>query len=202
MPLRSVFALGAALLLACRSDGQATRPDLYQCEGCEAIYDHSHEGLGWGTTIPPAGEPGASMVISGRVFKPDGRAPAPNVIVYAYHTNAAGVYPQPTVATTTWSRRHGYLRGWVRTNARGEYRIITIRPAPYGNRSDPAHVHMVVKEPERREYWIDEIVFTDDPLVDARYRARAENRGGNGIVTPTRDVKGVWHVRRDITLEP
>lgn len=202
MPLRSVFALGATLLLACRSEGQATRPDLYQCEGCEAIFDRSHEGLGWETTIPPAGEPGARMVISGRVFKADGRTPAPNVIVYAYHTNAAGVYPQPAVATTTWSRRHGYLRGWVRTNAQGEYRFITIRPAPYENRSDPAHVHVVVKEPERREYWIDEIVFTDDPLVDARYTARAENRGGNGIVTPTRDADGVWHVRRDITLEP
>lgn len=90
----------------------------------------------------------------------------------------------------------------MRTNAQGEYRFITIRPAPYESRSDPAHVHMVVKEPERREYWIDEIVFTDDPLVDARYRARAENRGGTGIVTPTRDANGVWHVRRDITLEP
>jgi protocatechuate 3,4-dioxygenase beta subunit len=142
------------------------------------------------------------MVISGRVFKPDGRTPAPNVIVYAYHTNATGVYPQPAIATTTWSRRHGYLRGWVRTNALGEYRFVTIRPTPYENRSDPAHVHVVVKEPDRREYWIDEIVFTDDPLVNARYRSQARNRGGNGIVTPTRDANATWQVRRDITLEP
>jgi protocatechuate 3,4-dioxygenase beta subunit len=197
----SVLLLGAIVLLACRSDGQPTRPDLYQCEGCEAIYDRSHDGLPWETTIPPAGEPGSRLVIDGRVLKADGRTPAPNVVVYAYHTNAAGVYPQPAVATGTWSRRHGYLRGWARTNALGEYRFITIRPAPYQNRSDPAHIHMVVKEPGRREYWIDEIVFTDDPLVDARYRARAQNRGGNGISTPTRDPDGTWRVRRDITLE-
>lgn len=196
-----LLALGTSVLVACASDGQPTRPDLFQCEGCEAIHDRSHEGLNWETTIPPAGEAGERMVISGRVFKPNGSI-APNVIVYAYHTNAAGVYPQPAVATGTWSQRHGYLRGWVRTNAQGEYRFITIRPAPYENRSDPAHVHMVVKEPGRREYWIDEIVFTDDALVDARYRARAHNRGGNGIVTPTRDANGTWQARRDITLEP
>lgn len=60
---------------------------------------------------------------------------------------------------------------------------------------------MIVKEPGRQEYWIDEVVFTDDPLVDARYRARVEGRGGSGIVTPTRDSTGTWQVRRDIILE-
>ena len=60
---------------------------------------------------------------------------------------------------------------------------------------------MIVKEPDRREYWIDEVVFTDDPLVTERYRDRVEGRGGSGIVTPTRDAAGTWSVRRDIVLE-
>jgi protocatechuate 3,4-dioxygenase beta subunit len=198
---RFALALGATFLIACDGDSQPTRPNLYQCEGCEAIHDRSHDGLSWETTIPPPGEPGNRMVVSGRVFRPDGRTPAPNVIVYAYHTNAAGVYPPTPGDTRVWARRHGYLRGWTRTNANGEYRFVTMRPGTYPNRSDPAHIHMIVKEPDRREYWIDEIVFTDDPLVDARYRTRAENRGGNGIVTPTRDASGTWQVRRDIILE-
>lgn len=80
--------------------------------------------------------------------------------------------------------------------------VIHWKGTKFWGRSDPAHIHMVVKEPDTREYWIDEIVFTGDPLVDARYRARAESRGGNGIVTPTRDANAVWQVRRDITLEP
>jgi protocatechuate 3,4-dioxygenase beta subunit len=90
----------------------------------------------------------------------------------------------------------------VRTDAEGNYRFDTIRPAPYPGRADPAHIHMTVKEPGRREYWIDEVVFTDDSLVTPRYRSRVGNRGGNGIVTPSRDSTGAWVARRDIVLEP
>jgi len=177
-----------------------SRPDLYRCEGCEAIHEHAFDDLTPRVVIPPAGEAGDRLVLTGRVLKPDGRTPAAGVLVYFHHTNAKGVYPTRG-DEQGWARRHGYLRGWIRTDASGEYRVETIRPAAYPGRSDPAHIHVTVKEPERREYWIDEIVFTDDPLVDARYRARAEDRGGSGIVTPRRNAEGVWLVRRDIVLE-
>lgn len=193
------LVVAAALLVPNVLLGQS-RPNLYQCEGCEAIYEHRFDGLSWRTAIPPASEPGAPLVLTGRVYKPDGKTPAPDVIIYVHHTNAKGVYPMRG-DEKAWGRRHGYLRGWVKTNAAGEYRFETIRPAAYPGRSDPAHIHMTVKEPERREYWIDEVVFTDDPLVTAQYRAREERRGGSGIVTPTRDASGTWTVRRDIVLE-
>jgi protocatechuate 3,4-dioxygenase beta subunit len=191
--------LWAAALAAAPLAAQS-RPDLYRCEGCEAIHERSFEGLTWSTVIPAAGEPGERMVLTGRVFQPDRTTPAPNVVVYAYHTNAAGIYP--TRGTERgWERRHGYLRAWALTNAAGEYRFETIRPGAYPGRADPAHVHLIVKEPDRREYWIDEVVFTDDPLVTPEHRARLERRGGSGIVTPTRDPSGGWVARRDIILE-
>jgi protocatechuate 3,4-dioxygenase, beta subunit len=199
--LKSLHYAATLLALAHSAHAQATRPDLYRCDGCEAINDRSHDGLSWETTIAPAGEPGDRLILSGRVFKPDGRTPAPNVVVYAYHTNAAGIYPPLAGAPSEAGRRHGYLRGWVVTNAQGEYRFSTIRPGTYPSRVDPAHIHIIVKEPGRQEYWIDEVVFTDDPLVDARYRSRVGNRGGSGIVTATRDANGTWQVRRDIMLE-
>jgi len=59
---------------------------------------------------------------------------------------------------------------------------------------------MTVKEPNRREYWIDEVVFTDDPLVTAAYRKAQGERGGSGVVTPVRNSNG-WVVRRNIILE-
>lgn len=195
------FAVAAALAGIVDAQTTGTRADLFRCDGCEAINDRAHDGLSWETTISPAGEPGDRLVMRGRVFKPDGRTPAPNVVVYAYHTNAAGVYPPLADAASSAGRRHGYLRGWVVSNAQGEYRFTTIRPGTYPSRIDPAHIHMIVKEPGRQEYWIDEVVFTDDPLVNDRYRARQENRGGNGIVTPNRDANGTWQVRRDIILE-
>jgi protocatechuate 3,4-dioxygenase beta subunit len=135
------------------------------------------------------------------VRKSDGNGPAPDVVIYFHHTNAEGIYPTRG-NEEGWGRRHGYLRGWVKTNQQGEYRVETIRPGIYPSRTDPAHIHVTLKEPGRKEYWIDEIVFTDDPLVTDRYRARMQDRGGSGIVTPRRDESGTWIVRRDITLEP
>ncbi|MGH7560639.1 MAG: intradiol ring-cleavage dioxygenase [Gemmatimonadales bacterium] len=178
-----------------------SRPDLYRCEGCEAIHERSFDGLTWTAAISSPDEPGERLVLTGRVFKPDGRTPAPGVVVYAYHTNAQGVYPTRG-NERGWDRRHGYLRGWVRTNERGEYRFETIRPGPYPGRRDPAHIHMTVKEPGRREYWIDEVVFADDPRVDEAYRAAQSGRGGLGLVRLTRDGDaGPWLARRDIILE-
>jgi protocatechuate 3,4-dioxygenase beta subunit len=139
-------------------------------------------------------------VLRGRVLKPDGATPAPGVVVYAYQTNTAGVYPTRG-DERGWDRRHGYLRGWVMTGRTGEYRFETIRPGGYPGRPDPAHIHMVVKEPDRREYWIDEVVFADDLRVDERYRASQTNRGGTGIIRLSRDPSGAWLGRRDIILE-
>jgi protocatechuate 3,4-dioxygenase beta subunit len=191
----AAWLLAAPCMLVAQS-----RPDLYRCEGCEAIHEHSFQGLTSSTTIPPQGEPGDRLVLTGRVLKPDGVTPAPGVVVYAYHTNAAGVYP--TRGTERgWDRRHGYLRGWVVSGPDGGYRFETIRPGPYPGRADPAHIHLIVKEPDRREYWIDEVVFLDDPRVDDRYRAAQGRRGGSGVIGLTRDPSGAWLGRRDIILE-
>ncbi len=192
--------LVALLLLLPVAAAAQSRPDLFQCEGCEAIHEHSFDGLSWFTTIPGPGEPGDKLILSGTVFQADGRTPAAGVVVYAYHTNTQGAYPTRG-DERGWARRHGYLRGWVKTNAQGEYRFETIRPGGYPGRPDPAHIHVIVKEPDRREYWIDEVVFEDDPRVSARYRNAQRYRGGSGIIRLTRDPTGAWTGRRDITLE-
>src|SRR5512134_1672562 len=36
------------------------------------------------------GEPGERLVITGTIYQNDGRTPAAGVVLYAYHTNAAG----------------------------------------------------------------------------------------------------------------
>jgi protocatechuate 3,4-dioxygenase beta subunit len=77
---------------------------------------------------------------------------------------------------------HGHLRGWVKTDAGGNYSIYTIRPAPYPDNSTPAHVHIVIKEPKLNEYYIDDFVFDDDKLLTGTKRKALENRGGSGIL--------------------
>lgn len=124
------------------------------CEGCEGIYEGMPQQLNWQTAIASASEPGERLEMSGIIYQADGKTPAPNVILYVYHTDATGHYT-PSPNATGNARRHGHLRGWMKTNANGEYKFTTIKPAPYPSRDSPAHIHPVVKEPDKNEYYID-----------------------------------------------
>ena len=169
------------------------------CDGCEGIYEGMPQSLGTQTAIASASEPGERMEISGNIYQLDGKTPAPNVILYVYHTDAKGYY-SPAPDATGLARRHGHLRGWVKTNESGEYKFTTIKPAPYPSRDNPAHIHPIVKEPDKNEYYIDEYLFDDDPLLTQEKRAKLENRGGSGIVHLVKSGDGVWTGKRNIIL--
>lgn len=203
---RGALGLGLVLLavpLACR---QARLTPVREpivglpCEGCEAVFDGLPERLEAQARIAPPEEPGEPLRIEGVVTDLGGK-PVPDVVVYAYHTNAGGVYPP---GPDTWgpsARRHGLLRGWARTDDAGRYRFDTIRPGSYPGRETPAHVHMHVLEPGRCTYTIDSIHFLDDPkLTQEQREADSQGRGGSGLVTPVRGPGGEWVVRRDIHL--
>jgi protocatechuate 3,4-dioxygenase beta subunit len=167
------------------------------CEGCEAVFDGMPTALAAVARIGPAGEPGTPMRLEGTVRDAKG-VPARGIVVYAYHTDAKGVYPPDAGAATEAARRHGRLRGWARTGRDGRYRFDTIRPAAYPSRDAPEHVHLHVIEPGRATYYIDDVEFDDDALLTPA-RRRRPGRGGLGIVRP-RSENGMWLVTRDIAL--
>lgn len=167
------------------------------CEGCEAVFDGLPAEVEPVACLAPAGEPGTPLRLEGTVRDATG-APAAGVVLYAYQTDAKGVYPPDPRATTEAARRHGRLRGWARTGADGRYRFDTVRPGSYPSRDTPEHVHMHVIEPGRATYYLDDVLFDDDPLLTPA-RRRHPGRGGPGIVTPRRDGGG-WVVTRDVVL--
>ena len=169
------------------------------CEGCEAVFQGLPSSPLSTARIAPVGEPGVPMTITGRVLGPDGR-PRAGVIVYAYQTNAKGVYPPPVVRAGNAGDRHGALRGWAASGPDGRYMFATIRPAAYPARDSPAHVHMHVIERGCATYYIDDVMFTDDPLLTPTLRRQhATPRAGTGIVAPAK-VGGRWMATRDIHL--
>jgi protocatechuate 3,4-dioxygenase, beta subunit len=167
------------------------------CEACDGMYFQMPERLSAETTIAPSGEPGEPLEVSGTIFKADGKTPAEGVVLYVYHTSAKGLY-EPRADLTGSARRHGRLRGWMKTDATGKYRFRTIRPGPKEN--IPAHIHPIIREADKNEYYIDDFLFADDPLLTAAERAKLENRGGNGILTVARGADGVWRGTHDIVL--
>jgi protocatechuate 3,4-dioxygenase beta subunit len=190
-----------SLASACNTSASPARPSerAPDCEWCGA--QDAPDDLSWSVRIAADDEPGERLVVSGTVYDLDGRAPAPGVLLYAYHTDVTGYYTQRGGERGN-GLRHGRLRGWVRTDASGRYELQTIRPAPYPGRRDPAHIHMTVTPPGRAEYYVDDVWFEGDPLITAEHREGRPRRGGfPSILTFERGGDGVLRARRDIRLE-
>ena len=149
----------------------------------------------WKTSICSDKEPGEPLIISGTIYGPDGRTPAPGITLSVYQTDATGVY-----TTSGGNNRNTRLHGSMVSNAEGQYEFRTIKPGSYPGSSNPAHIHAYVSGPGYPEYWIDEFHFDDDRFIsdDQKRKAAALNsfspilkltRGSDGILRGVRDIK-------------
>jgi len=186
---------------SCQSQDNAAGTDILvggPCEGCEAIHEYGDKKLATIDTLPGFKENEPKLKIMGTVFQKDGKTPAEDVILYIYHTNRKGIY-ETKGDEEGWARRHGFIRGWVKTNANGNYTFYTFRPASYPDRNVPEHIHLTVKESDKNEYYLEGYHFDDDPLLTNSERVKLRKRGGSGIVTPEL-IGGIYLVQRDIVL--
>src|SRR5256714_15153703 len=182
-----VFALWAILILgldftdgwtslrAAEPEKKASYPPTLSggapCGSCNAP-----EKLSWKTVIPPEKEPGEPLIITGKVFQPDGKTPAEGMVLWIYHTDRTGYYNEQDDAS------HPRLNGWMKIGADGKYEFRTIRPGAYPHRSTPAHIHAHVYGPGDSERSIDEFWFKDDPRInDAELKRQADN-GGRPVI--------------------
>ncbi|MBD3635989.1 MAG: intradiol ring-cleavage dioxygenase [Crocinitomicaceae bacterium] len=134
------------------------------CEGCEAIFEYGDRELKATDTLPDFKGEGIRIKIEGTVYQKDGKTPAKDVIVYVYHTDQEGIYA-PNENSKGWGLRHGYNRTWLKTDENGYYSFYTIKPAPYPNRGEPAHIHFTILEPNGKYYWLNSCHFEGDSLL-------------------------------------
>jgi len=170
------------------------------CDGCELIYTNApaFDQLSWTDTLPDFNEPGPKLLITGTIYRADGRTPAEGVVLYIYHTDQTGHYTRHAEHAGQ-NTRHGYIRGWMKTNEKGQYRFYTLKPKAYPGNQIPAHIHPIIKEPAKNEYYIDEYRFDDDPLLTKEERSKEEKRGGSGIIS-LRESNGTLYGVRNIYL--
>lgn len=143
-------------------------------------------------TIATAADKGERMLISGSVYANDGK-PAPNTLIYLYHTDIYGIYGRGD------EHRHGRYRAWLLTDKDGKYSFETSRPASYPNSTQSAHIHMTLTTTTQKEDWIDSILFEGDSFISERER-RVEKGGYSGIVKLEKNATGLLSATRDIKL--
>lgn len=153
------------------------------CEGCEIMFVDIPTNINSTDTSAGWTENGQKLLVTGTVYKSDGRTPAPNVIIYYWQTDNDGLY-SPRQGMNEKARHHGHIRGWVQTDKSGKYSIYTVRPAPYPNDVLPAHIHLSIKEPDiDNAYYCDDINFDDDKLlIPYLKKYPQQNRCGSGVV--------------------
>ena len=148
---------------------------------------------GWEVVLCTADELGERLTFAGRVLDYEGR-PLSKAAVIAYQADHTGLY-NPSGSPTRVPR----LRGVAVTDEDGKFRFSTIRPGPYPNASEPAHIHLEVAAPGHRlqyvTYW-----FEGDPLITDERRAKLATDDETVVVELSRGSDGIWTFVRDIQL--
>ncbi len=197
-------ALTLPLILGCRTNGSAqlSNDKVLKELRANAITDSKDEW--WGARSVPdnvtskatlfgADDKAERITITGTVYKADGKTPAPNTLIYLYHTDVHGIYGQ------SGEHRHGRYRGWMLTDERGRYEFASILPASYPNSTIAKHIHMTITTLDRKEDYVDSILFDGDRFLTAR--DRAIDRGGfDPVLKLAKGSDGVSRGVRDIRL--
>lgn len=152
--------------------------------------------LSWQTVITSKDEPGRPLIVSGRIYGPDGKTPLEGITLHVYHTDNRGLYPG------NGQDPPPRLRGWMKTDREGRYEFRTIKPASYPNSTNREHIHSKAYGPGYPERWIDSFIFDDDPLITPDIRSQFAGRGSfSPLMAVKRGDDGILRCVRDIRLE-
>ena len=142
---------------------------------------------------------GQVIQISGRVYDLKGN-PIPNATLELWQANAAGRYDHPSDPATAARDPNFQGDGRLQTDAKGEWRITTIKPAgydsPIGHR--PPHIHFDLRSDKTRN--IAQLYFPEDAEGNAKdllYKALGADAASSLAV---RDANDPNKYRWDIVL--
>lgn len=162
---------------------------------CESNIHPSDSISSVAVALVSANERGTRLIISGIIYRSDGKTPLANAVLYAYQTDADGYYSREK-----GGNRNPRIRGRLRTGPDGRYEIRTIMPGHYPGSKIPSHIHASVTPAGGKEVEIDEFLFDGDPFLQkvdygkfasqGRFSSIVKiETGKDGVVRGIRDIK-------------
>ena len=147
-----------------------------------AIYDYSHP-LSDTDSIPDFASKENPLKITGTVYLSDGVTPAKDVILFINQADENGNYE----VMTYMKKRYVHHRGWVKTNADGQYTFYTFIPGSDRISRGLKAINLTIKEPNQAEYAANEFIFDNDPRLTDSCRKRIEKNGVDNILKPEKE---------------
>ena len=169
------------------------------CEGCEAIFEYGNKSLNNVDTLPDFNMGKIKLKVMGTIYQADGSTPASGVILYVYQTDQYGIYTTKG-GETGWAKRHGYIRGWIKTNEDGKYTFYTLKPGAYPGRTTPAHIHPIILAPNGQYYWLGAYHFAGDELLTEKEISPYLPRGGSSGLLELKKEGNLYVGKRDFIL--
>lgn len=160
------------------------------------IYDYNEQDLNNMDTIPGFNSKENRLKIFGIIYESDGITPAKDVILYIEQADERGNFD----VRKENDKRYVHNRGWVKTNAQGQYTFYTYVPGNDRRYNQLQQLFPIIKEPLKPEYNITSLLFDEDPLLTKGCRKRMAKKGDPSRVLKPKNIDGLLTVQKDIIL--
>lgn len=142
---RSFLFMGLAALPILKSAALADNCPPTAANGAGPFY---RKGAPWRASLCGANEPGRHLILDGRVIEAGTCRPLKGATLDVWQANAAGRYDNDDPRNPPDPNKY-LLRGQLKTDEKGYYRIETVLPGSYqaGNSWRAKHIHYIVSSP-------------------------------------------------------
>ena len=161
------------------------------------IHDYNDAILRSVDTIPDFESKTNKLKISGTIFKSDGVTPAKDVILYVEQPHENGDFD----LREKDDQRYVNHRGWVKTDANGNYTFYTFVPGGDRRFNQMQQLYPIIKAPSKDAYVVETFLFDEDPLLTKTCRKRMEKKGDPTRILKLKIENGIAVAKRDIVLK-